>query len=82
VLLDLEMPVMDGYTTIGKIREEEGCCDDYRHQLVIAMSANALNEDKQRAFALGVDDYLTKPVNFVLLQSTLTKWLLEKPNDI
>jgi signal transduction histidine kinase/ActR/RegA family two-component response regulator len=79
VLLDLEMPVMDGYTTIGKIREEEGYCDDYRHQLVIAMSANALNEDKQRAFALGVDDYLTKPVNFVLLQSTLTKWLLEKP---
>lgn len=82
VLLDLEMPVMDGYTTICKIREEEGYCDDYRHQLVIAMSANALNEDKQRAFALGVDDYLTKPVNFVLLQSTLTKWLLEKPNDI
>ncbi len=79
VLLDLEMPVMDGYTTIGKIREEEGYCDEYRHQLVIAMSANALNEDKQRAFALGVDDYLTKPVNFVLLQSTLTKWLLEKP---
>lgn len=78
VLLDLEMPVMDGYTTIGKIREEEGYCDEYRHQLVIAMSANALNEDKQRAFALGVDDYLTKPVNFVLLQSTLTKWLLEK----
>jgi len=82
VLLDLEMPVMDGYTTIGKIREEEGYCDDYRHQLVIAMSANALNEDKQRAFALGVDDYLTKPVNFVLLQSTLTKWLLEKSGDI
>jgi signal transduction histidine kinase/ActR/RegA family two-component response regulator len=83
VLLDLEMPVMDGYTTIGKIREEEeGYCDDYRHQLVIAMSANALNEDKKRAFALGVDDYLTKPVNFGLLQSTLTKWLLEKPSVI
>jgi CheY-like chemotaxis protein len=41
------------------------------------MSANALNEDKQRAFALGVDDYLTKPVNFVLLQSTLEKWLFD-----
>ena len=77
VLLDLEMPIMDGYTTITKIREAESDCDTYCHQLVIAMSANALNEDKQRAFALGVDDYLTKPVNFVLLQSTLTKWLLK-----
>jgi signal transduction histidine kinase/CheY-like chemotaxis protein len=77
VLLDLEMPIMDGYTTISNIRETESYSDEYRHQIVIAMSANALNEDKQRAFALGVDDYLTKPVNFVLLQSTLEKWLFD-----
>ncbi len=82
VLLDLEMPIMDGYTTISNIRKEENTCDDYRHQLVIAMSANALNEDRQRAFALVVDDYLTKPVNFLLLQETLKKWLLEKSGDI
>jgi len=76
VLLDLEMPIMDGYTTISNIRTEESYCDEYRHQLVIAMSANALNEDRQRAQALGVDDYITKPVNFVVLKATLEKWLI------
>jgi signal transduction histidine kinase/ActR/RegA family two-component response regulator len=82
VLLDLEMPIMDGYTTISNIRKEENACDDYRHQLVIAMSANALNEDRQRAQALGIDDYITKPVNFVVLKTTLERWLLEKSADI
>lgn len=76
VLLDMEMPVMDGYTTLSKIREQELYNDDLPHQLVIAMSANALNEDKQRAFDLGIDDYITKPVNFAVLQATLEKWLL------
>lgn len=77
VLLDLEMPIMDGYTTISKIREAEGYLDHYQHQVVIAMSANALNEDKQRAFTLGMDDYLTKPVNYSALQTTLERWLLK-----
>jgi signal transduction histidine kinase/CheY-like chemotaxis protein len=77
VLLDLEMPIMDGYTTIARIREAEGYLDHYQHQVVIAMSANALNEDKQRAFNLGMDDYLTKPVNYPALQATLEKWLIK-----
>jgi signal transduction histidine kinase/ActR/RegA family two-component response regulator len=77
VLLDLEMPIMDGYTTISRIREEESYCDEYRHQLVIVMSANALNEDKQRMFSLGVDDYITKPINFLMLQAILEKWLIQ-----
>ncbi len=77
VLLDLEMPIMDGYTTISRIREEEAYCDEYLHQLVIVMSANALNEDKQRVFSLGVDDYITKPINFLALQAILEKWLTQ-----
>jgi CheY-like chemotaxis protein len=76
VLLDLEMPVMDGYTTIAHIRTEENYSDVYRHQLVIVMSANALNEDKQRVLALGVDDYITKPINFLALKATLEKWIV------
>lgn len=75
VLLDLEMPIMDGYTTISNIRAQEALNETPQHQLVIAMSANALNEDKQRAFQLGVDDYITKPVQFALLKQTLEKWL-------
>jgi CheY-like chemotaxis protein len=71
------MPIMDGYTTISRIREEEAYCDEHRHQLVIVMSANALNEDKQRVFSLGVDDYITKPINFLALQAILEKWLIQ-----
>jgi CheY-like chemotaxis protein len=41
------------------------------------MSANALNEDKQRVFSLGVDDYITKPINFLALQAILEKWLIQ-----
>jgi CheY-like chemotaxis protein len=42
------------------------------------MSANALNEEKQRAFNLGVNDYITKPVNFILLRDMLEKWLMNQ----
>jgi len=77
ILLDLEMPIMDGYTAIQKIRENESSHPSQKRQIVIAMSANALSEDKQRAFDLGIDDYITKPVNLPLLKSTLEKWLTD-----
>jgi signal transduction histidine kinase/ActR/RegA family two-component response regulator len=81
VLLDLEMPIMDGYTTIKHIREQENGRNTTGQLTVIAMSANALNEEKQRAFNLGVNDYITKPVNFILLRDMLEKWLMNQPKE-
>lgn len=81
VLLDLEMPIMDGYTTITNIREKEKNSNTAERLTVIAMSANALSEEKQRAFDLGVNDYITKPVNFILLRDMLEKWLMNQPKE-
>jgi CheY-like chemotaxis protein len=81
VLLDLEMPIMDGYTTITNIREKEKNSNTAERLTIIAMSANALSDEKQRAFDLGVNDYITKPVNFILLRDMLEKWLMNQPKE-
>jgi len=81
VLLDIQMPIMDGYTTITHIRTHESYLDYHEHQLVIAMSANALTEDKDKAMALGMDDYITKPINFTVLHQKLSQWLPAKPTS-
>ena len=62
VLLDMEMPVMDGYTAVRLIREWEQ--ETGRAPLpVIALTANALREDKLKSIAAGCTDHITKPVN-------------------
>jgi len=72
VLLDIQMPVMDGYQTITHIRQHE--INTQHHQCVIGLSANALDTDREKALQLGMDDYLTKPIDFMLLQKTLSHW--------
>jgi CheY-like chemotaxis protein len=72
---------MDGYTTITNIREKEKNSNTAERLTIIAMSANALSEEKQRAFDLGVNDYITKPVNFILLRDMLEKWLMNQPKE-
>jgi CheY-like chemotaxis protein/HAMP domain-containing protein len=75
VLLDIQMPVMDGYQTITHIRQHE--INIERHQHVIGLSANALDSDREKALQLGMDDYLTKPIDFNLLQKTLARFFPE-----
>ena len=62
---------MDGYETIKKIRADEKDNTPQCRLYVIGLSANALNEDKEKALSLGMDDYLTKPVNFAELKQKL-----------
>lgn len=71
VLMDCQMPVMDGYEATRKIREKEGKA---RHTIVIAVTANVLEGDAQKCFDAGMDDYLAKPVSQVLLAATIEKW--------
>lgn len=60
ILMDIQMPVMDGLEATQKIREFEKSKTD-RHSFIIALSANALKEDKEKAMASGMDGFLAKP---------------------
>ena len=60
VLMDMNLPVMDGWTTCEEVRRD----DSIRHTPIIALTAHAMGEDRDRAMAAGCDDYATKPIDF------------------
>ena len=74
VLMDCQMPNMDGYTATRKWREDE-VSRGLPRMPIIAMTANAMVGDREKCIAAGMDDYLTKPLNRQLLQKTLVQWL-------
>ncbi|HKK44408.1 MAG TPA: ATP-binding protein [Balneolaceae bacterium] len=76
VLMDLQMPVMDGYQATRRIRE---LSDAQKSDVpIIALTAAALKEVKEKVFASGMNDYLTKPFNPTELQKKLEHYILNK----
>ena len=79
VLMDCQMPEMDGFEAARTIRDRSSTVLDHDVP-VIAMTANAFPEDRARALASGMNDFLAKPVDRSVLAATLAKWL--KPESV
>ena len=89
VLMDLQMPVMDGYEATTRIRQQESL----KELVVIAMTANAMARDRKKVLEVGMNDHISKPINVDDMFKTLAKWVtpkqpliaskavLEKPGD-
>ncbi|MBF0118836.1 MAG: response regulator [Desulfobacterales bacterium] len=71
ILMDVQMPEMDGYTTTQAIRSDQS----FNTLPIIAMTAHALQGEREKCFKAGMNDYLTKPIEIDKLYSTLSNWV-------
>ena len=74
VLMDCQMPVMDGYEASKSIRDGKGG-ENNKGIPIVALTANAMAGDKEKCFVSGMDDYVSKPVDAKLFFDVLKKWL-------
>ena len=79
ILMDVQMPVMDGYKATFTIRHAEPYIADARIQNtpIVAMTASAIQGDREKCESAGMNDYLSKPVKGKVLEKMLVKWALE-----
>jgi two-component system, cell cycle response regulator DivK len=71
ILMDMSLPVMDGWTATRRIKDD----NDLKHIKIIALTAHAMVGDKERALEAGCDDYLSKPIDLRELANKLAEYL-------
>lgn len=79
ILMDCQMPVMDGYQATAAIRDIEATKNS--HIPIVAMTANAMQGDKEICLNAGMDDYLAKPISMTELSEILKKWIPDAKQD-
>ncbi|QLA83518.1 PAS domain S-box protein [Acidovorax sp. JMULE5] len=75
VLMDMQMPVMDGETATRQLRSNPR----HAHLPIVAMTANAMESDRQRCFAAGMNDHVAKPIEPAALWAALSRWIRPRP---
>jgi signal transduction histidine kinase/DNA-binding response OmpR family regulator/HPt (histidine-containing phosphotransfer) domain-containing protein len=78
VLMDLQMPVMDGFTATKRIRSDE----KWNMLPIIAMTANAMSDDREKVLAVGMNDHISKPIDPVAMFATMSKWITPANPDL
>ncbi len=71
VLMDCQMPVMDGYTATRKLREQ----DRFKDLPILAMTANAMAGDREKVMDAGMNEHIAKPINVNVMFNTMAKWI-------
>ncbi|MGB0980266.1 MAG: response regulator, partial [Croceimicrobium sp.] len=74
IFMDIQMPEMDGMEATGAVIERYG----KERPAIIAMTANAMEGDREKFMATGMDDYVTKPINLRIIQNMLRKVYLKE----
>lgn len=82
ILMDCQMPVLDGYAATRRWRELEAKRAEAGRLPIVAMTANAMAGDRQRCLDAGMDDYLAKPVSREQLEGCLHRWLPDRMNFV
>ena len=77
VLMDVQMPLMNGLEATQLIRQLPG----YATTPILAMTANAFEEDRQECLAAGMSDHVSKPISPALLRTRIAHWLAQRPRD-
>ena len=78
VLMDLQMPEMDGYEAASRLRAERA----YDPMPIVAMTAHAMVEERQRCLALGMNDHISKPIEVDKFFATLARWIKVSPEAV
>jgi len=79
ILMDVQMPEVDGYEATKRIREQES---PGAHIPIVALSADALDSQIEKAFATGMDEYLTKPIDVSRLRDVLDRFLTKRTDSV
>ena len=76
IFMDCQMPIMDGYETTRNIRAGSAG-EIHKNIAIIAMTANAMQGDREKCIEAGMDDFMTKPIDIVFLEKILKKWIVK-----